>query len=82
MAPRTKTTALFLSPIIVGKSFLKFYNVQKIFVGGFTYIFRFNPYNRVTGCLSVYLFVCLIVPKDFDMVLLYRVASHRTWEGL
>ena len=40
-------------------------------------------YNKVTGCLSV----CLFVPKDLvnrgtDMVLLNRVASHRSREGL
>ena len=36
-------------------------------------------YNDV--CLSVCLFICVSEPKDLvtDMVLLYRVASHRSW---
>ena len=40
---------------------------------------KWNPYNKVTGCVSV--------PKDLanrktDWVLLYRLAFHRSREGL
>ena len=43
-----------------------------------------NPYTKVTGYLSVCLYV---LPKDLanrstDIVLLYRVDSHRSREGL
>ena len=42
-----------------------------------------NPYVKVIG--SVYVCVCLFIPKDLanrstDMVLLYNVASHRSWK--
>ena len=26
------------------------------------------------------MFICMFVPKDLDMVLLYRIASHKSWE--
>ena len=43
------------------------------------------PYNQVT--VSVFVCLSLCVPKNLDnhwtnMVLLYRVASHRFWEGI
>ena len=50
-----------------------------------------NPCTKVTGCLcvcvSVYLCVCVSVLKDLanrctDQVLLNRVASHTSREGL
>ena len=47
----------------------------------------YNPYTKVTGCLSVCESVYLCVPKDLayrltDRVLLSRVASHGSREGL
>ena len=46
----------------------------------------YTPYNKITGCLSVCVFVCLCVSKDLadhwtDIVIFYRVDSHRSWEG-
>ena len=43
--------------------------------------------NKQNVFLSVCRCVCMFVPKDLakrstDQVLLYRVASHRSWEGL